>query len=216
MNQITKRILIYILGTLLLGVGVTFSIKADLGVSPVSSLGYAIALITSISVGTAVFLSNIIFIAMQIILSRKFDAKDYFLQLLSSVLVSGFIDVTLALGVLLPNASSWTLKIIYLLVSLVVIAFGVFFYVNARLPLASYDALVPIVAKKFKLPFGKAKTRSDLVNVVVSAIICLLFIQSFGSIGIGTFIAAYFTGKIVGVIIKYCKAPLYNWLGFAL
>ena len=55
MNQITKRIIIYILGTFLLGIGVTFSIKADLGVSPVSSFGYAIALITSISVGTAVF-----------------------------------------------------------------------------------------------------------------------------------------------------------------
>lgn len=216
MNQITKRIMIYILGTLLLGIGVTFSIKADLGVSPVSSLGYAIALITSISVGTAVFLSNLLFIAVQIILSRKFEAKNYFLQLVSSVLVSAFIDITLALGIFLPEATSWILKIIYLAISLVIIAFGVFFYVNARLPLASYDALVPLVGEKFKLPFGKAKTRCDLINVVVSALICLLFIQSFGSIGIGTFIAAYLTGKIVGIIIKYLKAPLYNWIGFSL
>lgn len=117
MNQITKRIIIYILGTFLLGIGVTFSIKADLGVSPVSSLGYAIALITSISVGTAVFLSNLVFIAVQFLLSGKFEAKNYLLQLISSVLVSVFID---------------------------------------------------------------------------------------------------FTGKIVGVIIKYFKAPLYNWLGFSL
>lgn len=216
MNQITKRILIYILGTFLLGIGVTFSIKADLGVSPVSSLGYAIALITSISVGTAVFLSNIIFIAVQLLLSRKFDAKDYFLQLLSAVLVSSFIDITLALGNFLPDATTWTLRIVYLIISLFVIAFGVFFYVNARLPLASYDALVPVVAKKFKLPFGTAKTRCDLINVALSAVICLIFIQSFGSIGIGTFIAAYFTGKIIGIIIKYLKAPLYNWLGFSL
>ncbi|MER2108843.1 MAG: DUF6198 family protein [Solibacillus sp.] len=216
MNQITKRILIYILGTFLLGIGVTFSIKADLGVSPVSSLGYAIALITSISVGTAVFLSNIVFIAAQVILSRQFEAKNYFLQLLSAILVSAFIDVTLALGVFLPDATTWTLQVGYLIISLFIIAFGVFFYVNARLPLASYDALVPVVAKKFKLSFGKAKTRCDLINVALSAIICLVFIQSFGSIGIGTFIAAYFTGKIVGVIIKYFKAPLYNWLSFPL
>lgn len=190
MNQITKRIIIYILGTFLLGIGVTFSIKADLGVSPVSSLGYAIALITSISVGTAVFLSNLVFIAVQFLLSGKFEAKNYLLQLISSVLVSVFIDATLALGV--------------------------FLYVNARLPLASYDALIPIVGEKLEKPFGKAKTISDLVNITISALICLLFIQTFGSIGIGTLIAAYFTGKIVGVIIKYFKAPLYNWLGFSL
>ena len=216
MNQITKRILIYILGKFLLGVGVTFSIKADLGVSPVSSLGYAIALITSISVGTAVFLSNILYIAVQIILSRQFEAKSYFLQLISAFLVSGFIDITLALGVFLPDAKNWTLRIVYLIISLVIIAFGVFFYLNARLPLASYDALVPAVSKKFHLPFGTAKTRSDLINVAVSAIICLLWIHSFGSIGIGTLLAAYFKGKIVGIIIKYCKAPLYHWLGFEL
>lgn len=216
MNQITKRIIIYILGTFLLGIGVTFSIKADLGVSPVSSLGYAIALITSISVGTAVFLSNLIFIAVQFLLSGKFEGKSYLLQLISSVLVSVSIDTTLALGVFLPDATGWTLKIIYLLISLFIVAAGVFLYVNARLPLASYDALIPIVGDKLKKPFGKAKTISDLVNISVSAIICLLFIQSLGSIGIGTLISAYFTGKLVGILIKHFKAPLYNWLGFPL
>ncbi|MER2114425.1 MAG: DUF6198 family protein [Solibacillus isronensis] len=216
MNQITKRIFIYILGTFLLGIGVTFSIKADLGVSPVSSLGYAIALITSISVGTAVFLSNLVFIAVQFLLSGKFEAKNYLLQLISSVLVSVFIDATLALGIFLPDATNWTLKIVYLVISLFIIALGVFLYVSARLPLASYDALIPIVGEKLKKPFGKAKTISDLVNITISTLICLLFIQTFGSIGIGTLIAAYFTGKIVGVIIKYFKAPLYNWLGFSL
>lgn len=216
MNQITKRIIIYIIGTFFLGIGVTFSIKADLGVSPVSSLGYAIALITSISVGTAVFLSNLVFIAVQFLLSGKFEAKNYLLQLISSVLVSVSIDTTLALGIFLPDATSWTLKFVYLVISLFIISFGVFLYVNARLPLASYDALVPVVGEKLKKPFGKAKTISDLVNITISALICLLFIQSFGSIGIGTLIAAYFTGKIVGIIAKYFKAPLYNWLGFPL
>ena len=216
MNQLTKRIFIYVIGTFLLGVGVTFSIKADLGVSPVSALGYAISLITAISVGTAVFLSNFVFIGVQIILSRKFEGKQYILQLISSVLVSVFIDLTLSLGSSLPVATTWWMKLIYLAISLVIVSIGVFLYINARLPLASYDAMIPVVGKRLNKPFGAAKTVSDLTNICVSGALCLIFLQTLGSIGIGTLIAAYFTGKVVGFVMKIGREPLYKWLGFPL
>lgn len=214
MNQITKRIIVYVVGTFLLGVGVTFSIKADLGVSPVSSLGYAIALITTISVGTAIFLTNLIYIALQYLISRKFDGKNYLLQLVSSLLIGVSIDASLALGSILPEASHWGLKIGYLIISLFIVAIGVFLYVNARFPPGAYDALIPVVSEKWHKTFGQAKTISDLTNIAVSGLLCLLFIQTLGSIGIGTIISAYFTGKIIGVLIKHFKSPLYAWLEF--
>lgn len=214
MNQITKRIFAYVIGTFLLGVGVTFSIKADLGVSPVSSLGYAIALITTISVGTAIFLSNLIYIALQYVISRKFDGKHYLQQLISSLLIGVSIDASLMLGSILPPADNWGLKIIYLVISLYIVALGVFLYVNSRFPPGAYDALIPVVSKKLNKTFGQAKTMSDLINIAVSAVLCLVFIQSLGSIGIGTLISAYFTGKIIGGLMRRFKQPLDRWLQF--
>ncbi|WP_194841317.1 hypothetical protein [Salinibacillus xinjiangensis] len=42
---------------------------------------------------------------------------------------------------------------------------------------------------------NRAKVTGDLLSVFVAGAICLTFIKSFGSIGIGTLIAAYFIGK---------------------
>ena len=55
-----------------------------------------------------------------------------------------------------------------------------------------YDALTYVISEKFNLKFSKAKISSDLINVCVAGAICLIFIQSLGSIGIGTLIAALF------------------------
>ena len=53
---------------------------------------------------------------------------------------------------------------------------------------------------------------SDMINVIVSIIICLVFIQSFGSIGIGTFIAAYGVGKLVGFVLTHLQPRLKAWV----
>jgi len=50
-NVTIKRFSLYIIGLFFLALGVSFSIQADLGVSPVSSLAYAFALASGLSVG---------------------------------------------------------------------------------------------------------------------------------------------------------------------
>lgn len=64
-----------------------------------------------------------------------------------------------------------------------------------------YDSLTHVIANTWKLPFSRAKITSDMVNVIITLIICLLFIQSFGAIGIGTFVPAYGIGKLAGVLL---------------
>nr|WP_309098666.1 hypothetical protein [Fredinandcohnia onubensis] len=50
-NVNIKRLSLYIIGLFFLSLGVSFSIQVDLGVSPVSSLAYAFALASGLSVG---------------------------------------------------------------------------------------------------------------------------------------------------------------------
>lgn len=50
-KSILKRILIYIIGVFIFALGVAFSIKSNLGVSPVSSVSFVLSLITKGSVG---------------------------------------------------------------------------------------------------------------------------------------------------------------------
>ena len=81
MNITMKRIILYVLGLFFLSLGVSFSIQAGLGVSPVSSLAYAFALTTGLSIGITTVLANVLFIIIQVILSKRIDLKEFALQL---------------------------------------------------------------------------------------------------------------------------------------
>lgn len=209
---ITKRISIYIIGLFLLSLGATFSILAGIGVSPVTSLPYALALITPLSVGITTVLANFVFIILQAIILKEIRWKNFFIQLIISFLFGFFMDFTIWLTNGLPEASSIVLIIVYLAISLILVALALLLYFTANLPTMPYDSLTHVIANTWKTPFSKAKITSDMLNVVLSLVICLLFIQSFGAIGIGTFIAAYGIGKIVGVLLHNLQPSLKQWV----
>ena len=75
-----------------------------------------------------------------------------------------------------------------------------------------YDSLTYVIANKWSLAFSKAKITSDMLNVVISLVLCLIFIHFFGAIGIGTFVAAYGIGKIVGVLLHKFQPQLKQWV----
>lgn len=64
-----KRILILFIGLIFIAFGVAFSIKSNLGTSPISSIHYALNLITGFSV--RIMIVNFLFVVFQIILLRK-------------------------------------------------------------------------------------------------------------------------------------------------
>ena len=211
-NVTMKRLTLYIGGLFFLTLGVSLSIQAGLGVSPVSSLAYALVLTSGLSIGITTVLANILFILVQIILSKRMDIKDLMLQLIISVVFGFFMDATLFLVQLLPAPESIVLRCVYLIISLFVVSAGLIGYFTAKLPLMPYDALTYVISEQFKIKFSKAKITGDLINVFVAAIMGLVFIQSFGAIGIGTIVAAYFIGKILGWMISRFQKPLQQWV----
>ena len=77
MNVTIKRLVLYVFGLFFLSLGVSFSIQAGLGVSPVSSLAYAISLTTGLSIGITTVLANVLFIIVQVILNKRIDLKEF-------------------------------------------------------------------------------------------------------------------------------------------
>ena len=91
-------------------------------------------------------------------------------------------------------------------------ALGLLGYFNAKFPLMPYDELTHVISDRFKMEFSKAKITSDLLNGIVAAGIGLIFIQSLGSIGIGTFVAAIFVGKILGWMMRKFQPALMDFV----
>ncbi|UYX54275.1 DUF6198 family protein [Bacillus thuringiensis] len=211
-NRTLKRIILYVLGLFFMSIGISMSIQAGFGVSPVSSLAYASTLTIGLSVGVTMALANVLYIIIQVILSKRMELNEFVSQFIISFLFGFFMDATLFLVQLFPAPETLLARSVYLIVSLFVIAVGLMGYTTAKLPLMPYDALTYAISEKFNLKFGKAKILSDLINICVAGAICIVFIQSLGSIGIGTLIAAYFIGKILGWMIPYYQPTLQQWV----
>ncbi len=212
-DRTLKQLFVYILGLFILTLGISLSIYAGLGVSPVSSLAYALTLVTSISIGITTVLANLVFIVVQWILTKTFKLRSYTVQILVSILFGLFTDVTLSLTqAILPVPESMTMRIVYLILSLLVMGLGLLGYLSAKMPLMPYDALTYVISDTFHFAFSKAKITGDVLNVLVAAVLCLVTIHSFGSIGFGTLIAAVLVGKIIGFYMKRWQKPLVRWM----
>ena len=207
-----KRLITYITGLFLLALGATFSILAGLGVSPVTSLPYALSLITPYSVGMTTIAANILFIIIQMLLLRTIQWKNFTMQLIITFIFGFFMDATVYMTSFLPVAHSPALIALYFALSLVLVALALTFYFTSTLPMMPYDSLTYVIATKWTMPFSKAKITSDVLNVLVALALCLLFTQQFGAIGIGTFMAAYAIGKLVGLCLAWLQPPVKKWI----
>jgi len=212
MKIITKRYILYVLGLFLLSLGVSFSIQANFGVSPVSSLAYAISLTAGLSIGITTVLANILFIIIQVILNKRIELREFAVQLLIGFLFGFFMDATLFLVQLFPTPETLLSRIAFLGISFYIISVGFLIYFTSKLPLMPYAAMTYVISDRFNMKFSKAKIMCDLLNVIVAGAVCLVFIQSFGSIGFGTILAAYFIGKILGQLMQRFQHPLQQWI----
>ena len=204
MNKTVRgRIIIYLVGIFFMSLGVSLSIYADLGVSPVSSLAYAISLVTGFTVGTITILTHFCYIGLQILISKKIDMKDILVQLLIAFIFGFFIDSSLFLvRRLIPVPSTLPMRWFYLLISLVVVAFGLTGYTNMKFTLMPYDELTQVISNHYQLSYGRARVIGDLANVILALAIGVIFLSSWGSVGLGTIVAAVVVGRMVNVLLK--------------
>ena len=207
-----KRLLIYILGLFLMTLGIGLSIKANLGVSPVSSIPYTITLIAGIEMGKATILFHIVLILIQIALLRKdFKIKNLG-QLPVAVMFGYFTTFSNYLMTFLPTPENYIIRLLLLLISIIFVAIGIFLYLPPDvIPLAGEGAM-QAVSQKTGIAFPKVKVAFDITMVLISGTACLFVIHGFGSVGVGTVISAVFVGTVLSFIVKRFREQLDNFL----
>ncbi len=202
-SNLTVRILFYIAGLIIMTVGVAISVRADLGVSTISSIPYTMTCVAGIDLGIATIIFSIFMVLLQIVLLRKEYKIINLLQLPVGILFGLFLTFCCNLTVYIPEPSNFLIKLIMTLISTVLVALGVFLYVPAGfIPLAPEGAMLAI-SKITKVRFANVKLISDITMVVISLVTCLIAIGELGSVGIGTVLAALLVGNEVKVFARF-------------
>ena len=201
-SNIVVRCIIYFFGLLIMTLGVAVSVKSDLGVSPVSSIPYTMTCVWRIEMGKATIVFHAALVLVQVILlRRKFQLKNL-LQIPVGVLFGYMTTFSNHLMTFLPDPGNIYIRLGMVVISTVLVAIGLFFYVPADIiPLAGEGVMLAI-SKVADKAFSTVKIAFDVTMVVISLITCLILIHSLGSVGIGTVIAAVMVGMVLKLITK--------------
>ena len=173
--------------------GVDLSVKANLGVSPISSLPYVYCLQFPLTLGQTTIILHLLLVFLQMILLQR---KYLWLQLVQipvGVVFGYFIDFAMPL-VSWVEPVHYVSKVFFCLLSCAVIGFGVFIVVNAQLTYLAGEGAVIALCRRFGFEFGITKIGVDSSLVVAALVSSLVFLGNVHGIREGTIAAALLVG----------------------
>lgn len=190
-----KRICLFVTGLFIMSVGVAFSITSTLGTTPISSISYALTLITNINIGITTFLFNAALILVQFLILRSKFKKKRLLQLLNCILFGYFTDLSLYLVSFIPFEQTIPYYVLYLAVSIFLIAFGIFVYMPADIAPLPGEGCVEAIAIVTEWRFSTIKIGFDAAMVSIALVMCgLWYANIFAAVYVGTIISAFMVG----------------------
>ena len=217
-ENIFKRIVTYLIGILIIALGINVSKMAGLGISPVSSIPRVLEVVWGFTLGTMVIVVYCFLVLLQFIVLRK-DFKPVSILGVPVAIVFGWmIDLVgidpNAVGHLLagfPRPGTYIMKLVYLIASIIIIGIGVYIYLKPNLIPMPAEGLAAAISQKTGKAFGDCKTMVDVGLIAVALIIQLIFLGGFSSfvndpvvVREGTIAAAV----CVGQVVKFLKKKL--------
>ena len=190
-------------GLILISFGVALTTKAGLGTSPISSIPYTLSLILpGLSMGTWLILFSTALVLIEIILLKgKMPARSWISQLLISFPVGWLIDA--AMWLLTPfNPELYLVKVLAVILGCVIIALGAYLCVSASLLVLPGDGFVQVLAQVTGKSFGGVRVISDTTQILIAAVLCLIFLHALVGVREGTIIAAILVGSIVKIFAR--------------
>lgn len=212
MKNILKRIVSYCFGLLLLAFGVTFSIRSNLGVSPVNSIPYVLSILNGIEQGLITTFIFCLYILLQAIILRREFKPINLLQIVFASIFGYFVTFSNRLWVFLPTPENYLIKLSFLCISMVLVAFGLMFYLAADIVPQPAEGVVLAIHVKTGIEFSKLKVAFDTTVVVLAAIISFIGFGELKGLREGTLIASLCIGKILGVLNKRYRKSIEDFI----
>ena len=182
--------------------GVAFSIKANLGTSPISSLPYVVnVIIPSLTVGNATIIMHCVFITLQILILRKRYQLIQLLQLPVAILFGYLTDFSIAATNRI-TCSSYLQQLLVCVIGILLVGIGVWMEVRSKVITLAGEGLILAICQVRSIKFGTMKVIFDVSLVVISCILGLIFTGGIKGVREGTVAAAICVGLITKLITR--------------
>ena len=188
------RILFYIVGLLILTLGISLAIKAGLGASAWDALAVGESKTFGLTVGTWIIINSSILLFVNAFLQKK---RPEWLAAITFILIGRFLDLWLKVESQHLFDANIVTKYVQLVLAILSMTIGIAVYLQTKFPLSPIDDLMISLTKRFGVSLGIAKTIGEVFALVLAFILK-------GPIGIGTVLITF----SIGPILQRIRGPI--------
>lgn len=192
------KYIFYVIGILILTLGITFTIQSDLGTSPFDALLVGLSMNVGLTVGSWEIIIAILLICCNSFLKRQ---RLEFLGLLTAFITGIGIDMWLFLLHNLITPEFWYSKVICFGIGLVVIAIGTATYLLTDFAPIPVDKLTLIIQELTRTNIIFSRTFIYLVFLIMA-----MFLN--GPIGVGTLLTVCLGGLLLNIFMPITENVL--------
>ena len=193
-----KKYLLFIIGLLVMAFGVALSVKADLGVSPISCIPYIFSLKHPFSFGETTIVFSILIILLQMIILRRQYQWFQMIQIPVAFVFGYFIDIAMYTLTSL-FITEYVEQLFLCMLSCIVLALGIFILIKAKVSYLPGEGLITAIVEVLKKDFGLVKITVDTAMVAIVILSSIILLEGLIGIREGTIMAAF----LVGYLLKF-------------
>lgn len=188
MSSKTKRYIALFLGTLLISLGVSLFLKADLGVDPFTLFNLSLSKQIGVSFTVVYWIINVAIVLIVLFIDK---GKIYIATLLNLLMVAPFIEIFSRMwDVFFKTSDVFIIELILLSLGCVILSLGAGMYIAAQLGLAPYDLIAIIISERTNIRYRWIRMGTDAICVIVGVFLKEPF-------GVGTVLSAFFLGPLI-------------------
>ncbi len=195
-----NRWIIYIIGMLILAMGLTLNTKAGLGVSPIISLSYAVSQLWHFNFGDMTFVLYSLFVVGELILHRGRRLVSDLCQLPLSLIFSRVLNLYAALIPYEAEQEPFWMNFLLLMLAIICTGIGAAVTVNMKLVPNPGDGIVAAVGEAIGREQGVAKNIFDVCCVASTCVLGLAAAGRIVGVGVGTVAAMIFVGRVISLV----------------
>jgi len=193
MRSFLIRLARLLLGLFIYGLGIVFTINANIGYAPWDVFHAGLANTLGITLGNASIAVGVLIVILAMLLGERVGLGT----LLNMVLIGLFIDLIMGLEII-PKSSNFIIGLLMMAVGMIVIAIATFFYIGSGFGAGPRDSLMVAVTRLTKRPVGICRATIEILAVLAGWLLG-------GLLGIGTVISALSIGFFIQMTFKVIK-----------
>lgn len=175
MKKISLNILWSCLVTVITSIGISFTIKANIGTGSINALSSSLEFVTGIKVGTVLTIINGLCVLIQLFIQKRDFHWRQWLQIVTAIIlgeVVNFMFYTVMSGWQVEN---YILRVLFFVVGVTISCFGIGMIVRLNLVVFPVEAAANAIVNVTKFNFRQVRQGIDAIAIALALLMTLVF-----------------------------------------